>query len=535
MTRSRIFGRGILPLVAAAVLGVCTPARAETTFTMDENAPGEVDPGKGAGRYIAAIIFYNLYDTLLLPGPGGEGYAPALAASYSLDGNTYTFKLRPGVKFHSGNPVTAADVVFSLNRLVALGQGNASLFKGWVTQVEAVDPLTVRFVLSAPYAPFLGTMYRLGILDSKTVLAHLQDGQYGEFKDYGQAWLNRHDAGSGAYRIVTHDPQQQAVLEKNPDYYMPIPAAAPDRVVIKFALEAATELALMRHGDLDLMSQWASPETKRSATRIEGVSIVGEHGINEFFIKLNTKRPPLDDVFCRRALADALDYDALMGQANIAPQAAGAEPARGPLLPGMIGYDPSVPVYKRDMPKARAELAQCKYKAADSPFEIGWIGEVSLEERFALLMQQNWGELGFKTDIVRIPAVTYYQLITKPETTPNVSQFFFIPTMPDPDADMYPVYSSHSAGAASAAEWLQDPEVDKLLDAGRSTLDPAKREPIYREIFHRIRDLQPTIFGFQVVTTFAKSDRVSIPALQDPAKNTKVMGLNLMFRAMEMK
>ena len=439
------------------------------------------------------------------------------------------------MKFHSGNTVTADDVVFSLNRLMALGQGNASLFRGWIKSVEAADPGTVRFNLTAPYAPFLATTLRLGILDKKEVMAHLQDGQFGEFKDYGQAWLNQHDAGTGAYRVVAHNPQIQSSLEKNPDYYMPIPKAAPDKVTVKFALEPATELALLRRSELDIMSQWASPETKRSATRIPGVSIVSERGISEFFIKMNTQRPPLDDVFCRRALADSLDYDALIGQANVTPQAAGAEPATGPLLPGMLGFDASAPPYKRDVAKAKADLAQCKYKAGDIPIDIAWIGEVALEERFALLMQQDWGELGFKSNIVRVPAVNYYQLISKPETTPNVSQFFYTATVPDSDPYLYNIYSTHSAGSASAAEWLKDTEVDALLDQGRSTLDESARAVIYKKLFDRIRDLQPSLFGFQVVTTWPKSDRVSIPLLEDPAKNTRVMGMNLMFRAMDMK
>ena len=531
----RLFGGALLPLAMLA-FGCCAAvtARAETTLTLDENAPGEIDPAKAA-RAVSAILFYNLYDTLLLPGPGGRGFTPSLAESYSGDGTSYTFKLRANAKFHSGNPVTADDVAFSLNRMIAIGLGNSSLFRGWIKQAEVIDPQTVRVTLTKPYAPFLAATLRLGIVDRQLIMANLQDGAYGEYKDYGQAFLNTHDAGSGAYRIAAHNPQQQSVMEKNRDYFAGVSAAAPDRAVMKFGLVAATEIAMMRRGELDIMSQWASPETKRMAARIDGVTIVGEPGISEFQIKLNTKRPPLDDVHCRRALAAALDYDALMGQANVTPEVAGAEPSRGPLLPGMLGYDGSAPPYKRDMTLAAAELAQCKYKAGDVPIDIAWIGEVPLEERFALLMQQNWGELGFKASITRVPAVSYYQLITKPETTPNVSQFFYIATTPDADAYVYNLYNSQAAGSANAAEWLMDPGIDRLLDQGRSTLNDADREPIYREIFNKIRELQPTIFGYQVVATYAKSDRVSIPALQDPAKNTRVMGLNLMFRAMEMK
>ena len=527
---------GFATMLLAAVLGLAAtaPARTETMLRIDETAPGEIDPAKAA-KAIDSVLLYNIYDTLLLPGPGGVGIAPHLAESYTGDGTTFTFKLRPGVKFHSGNEVTADDVVFSLNRLLAIGSGFSPLFRGWVKQAEALDPATVRITLTGNYAPFLAATFRLGIVDKKTVMANLKDGPFGEFKDYGQAWLNTHDAGSGAYRVVAQTPMTETTLEKFPGYFLGVPEKAPDKVHASYGLEAPTELALMRRGELDVMMQWASPETKRSAMQIKGVSVVGESGIAQLFINLNTKKPPLDDVHCRRAIGAALDYDALIGQANITPEIHGAKPSKGPLVEGMLGYDPSVPDYTRDMAKAKAELAQCKYQPAEHEIEIIWVAEVPLEERFALLMQQNWGELGFRTKITRMPNVSFFQAATKVETTPNVMQLFYNARTPDPDAYLFNAYHSSSVGQYAAAQWLQDPEVDALINQGRSTVDPAAREQIYRKIVLKIRDLQPTIFGYQIINTYAKSDRVDIPALEDPAKNTHMMGMNLMFRRVEMK
>jgi peptide/nickel transport system substrate-binding protein len=510
------------------------PVRAETILRLDEVPVGEIDPAK-ASKSADSILFYNLYDTLLLPGPGGKGFASHLAESYASEGTSFTFKLRRGVKFHSGNEVTADDVVFSLNRLIAIGSGFSPLFRGWVKQAEALDPATVRITLSNVYAPFLAATFRLGVVDKKTVMANLQDGPFGEFKDYGQAWLNRHDAGSGAYRIVAQNPQTETMMEKFPGYFLGIPAKAPDRVQMNYGLEGPTEVALARRGELDVISQWASPETKRTASQIKGTTVVGEVGLAEYVIKLNTKKAPLDDVHCRRAIAFATDYEGLMSQANITPTIRGAKPAKGPLLDGMLGADPSLPDYVRDMDKAKAELAQCKYKPAEQEIEITWIAEVPLEERFALLMQQNWGELGFKTKLTRLPWVSYTQLTTKPETTPHIGQLFYNTRTPDPDGYLYNVYASNATGQYAAAEWLQNPEIDALLDKGRSTIDLAAREKIYREIVLKIRDLQPDIFGYQIINTYAKSDRVGIPALEDPDKNTRIMGLNFLFRQMEMK
>jgi peptide/nickel transport system substrate-binding protein len=187
------------------------------------------------------------------------------------------------------------------------------------------------------------------------------------------------------------------------------------------------------------------------------------------------------------------------------------------------------------MDKAKSELAQCHYDPTQQDLEISWIGEVPLEERFALLMQSNWAELGFKSHIVRYPFLVYTQSVGKPETTPHVSQLFYNARTPDPDSLLYNAYSSRSVGNYVSAEWLQNPDVDALLDRGRSTLDTAEREKIYRQLVQVINGLQPSIFGYEIVNTYAKSNRVTIPGLQDPAQNTHIYGLNLQYRTFEMK
>jgi peptide/nickel transport system substrate-binding protein len=525
-----------IALILALSCGFTTsrPAYAASTLRLDEVPVGELDPAR-ASDSADSTLFYNVYDTLLIPGEGGKGFTPHLAESYDVEGNVFTFRLRSGVKFQSGNELSAEDVVFSLNRLVTIGAGFSSLFRGWIQNVEAVDRQTVRITLTAPYAPFLAATFRLAIVDKKTVMANLKEGQFGEFKDYGQAFLNTTGAGTGAYRVVSHNPQQETVLEKNQDYFLGVPAKAPDQVRVRYGLEGPTQLALFRRGELDVITQWAAPEIKRSAADVKGTKMVGESGLAQYFIKLNTKKPPLDDVHCRRAIALAIDYDGMMSQANITPQIRGAKPAKGPLLEGMVGYDASLPDNKRDIQKAKAELAQCKYNPSEHELEISWIAEVPLEERFALLMQQNWSELGFRSQVVRLPWVSYTQRTSKPETTPHIGQLFYNTRTPDPDSYLYNVYHSKATGQYAAAEWLMDPEIDGLLDKGRSTIDPAEREKIYREIVSRIRDLQPSIFGYQIINTYPKWERVQIPLLEDPERNMRLMGMNFVFRRMEMQ
>ena len=122
----------------------------------DEAPPGELDPAK-ASDYNASVLMFNVYDTLVLSKQGGVGVAPHIAKSWETDGKTFTFTLRTDVKFQSGEPLTADDVVFSLDRMKAIGKGLSYLFAN-VEKAEAVDASTVKFTLKGPYSPFLSAL-----------------------------------------------------------------------------------------------------------------------------------------------------------------------------------------------------------------------------------------------------------------------------------------------------------------------------------------------------------------------------------------
>ena len=172
----KFFSKFKIPLLAilVALLGYSVQANAGGTLRLDEVAVGELDPGK-ASDYADSILMFNVYDTLILPVQGGPGSAPHLATSWSQNGNTYTFSLRKDVKFQSGNSLTAEDVVFSLDRMKALGSGLSYLFVV-VDSATAIDNSTVQFNLSKTYAPFISSLVRLPIIDKKLVMKNLADG-----------------------------------------------------------------------------------------------------------------------------------------------------------------------------------------------------------------------------------------------------------------------------------------------------------------------------------------------------------------------
>ncbi len=524
-----LFKTAVPALFVSALLSTTAlPALAGGTLRLDEVAVGELDPGK-ASDYADTILMFNAYDTLVIPNAGAPGHQPHLATAWTIDGNTVTLTLRDDVKFHSGNLMTADDVVFSIDRMKALGQGNAYLF-AIVEKAEAVDPTTVKITLSEPYSPFIASLIRLPIVDKATVMANVVPGDT-EMGDWGQAWLSANDAGSGAYIVTSHNPQEETVFTKNPDYFLGVPEGAPDEVRLSYGLEAATVRALMANGEHDITSQWLPPEVLK-ALADEGNQLFSESGTGAFYIKLNTQKAPLDDVNCRLALTSAFDYATALAITQITPDVAGGRPATGAIPVGMFGANPPEEAMVRDMDAARAHLAECKYNPADYTIELSWVAEVAIEERFALLMQSNFSELGFNTEIVKVPWVLFTERVATPESTPHVSQVFVNAATGDPDTLLYPMYHSSAAGTWQSPEYLNDPEVDALLTQGRTATAPEEREAAYAALNDRLMALAPTIYGFDRNSVFGASPRVTAPAMTDPSQAYALDTMGFTFRLM---
>ncbi len=517
-------------LAATSIAALSATASAETVLRLDEVPVGELDPAK-ASDYADSILMFNVYDTLVTRKQGEPGLAPLLAESWEADGDDWVFKLRPDVAFQSGNPLTAEDVVFSLERMKALGAGLSYLFEN-VDGAEAVDEHTVRFNLSQPYAPFVAALIRLPIVDKKLVMENLADGD-GEMKDWGQAYLSAHGAGTGAYEVTSHNPQQETVMAKNADYFLGMPEKAPDTVRLRYGLEAATVRTLISQGEHDIASQWLPPEVIKSIAA-DGGQLLTESGSGGFYIKMNTTKAPLDDVNCRLALSKAFDYEAALRIVAINGDVAQGSAPTGAIPVGMLGSNPASETLKRDLEAAKEHLAECKYDPQDFTLELSWIGEVPIEERFALLMQANFAELGIKSEIVKMPWALFSEQVTKPENTPHISQLFVNAVTGDPDTLLYGMYHSSAAGTWQSPEYLKDDQVDALLETGRTASSQEERAKAYKALNDRLMELAPTIYAYDRTSVFAASNRFSAPALSDPSKAFGMDGLGFTFRLMEM-
>ncbi|MCJ8324194.1 MAG: ABC transporter substrate-binding protein [Rhizobiales bacterium] len=503
---------------------------AETVLRLDEVAVGELDPAK-ASDYADSILMFNMYDTLILPKQGGPGHVAHLASSWETDGASYTFTLRDDVKFQSGNAFTAEDVVFSFERTKALGAGLSYLF-GDIESVVAIDANTVKFTLARAYAPFVASLVRLPILDKKLVMANLGDGE-GEMKDWGQAFLSGNSAGTGAYSVVSHNPQEETVMAKSSSYFAAMNAAAPDTVRLRYGLEAATVRTLIAQGQHDISSQWLPPEVMKALVN-DGAQLFKEAGTGAFYFKMNTTKAPLDDVNCRLALANAFDYETAVKMIAVTDDVAQGSAATGAIPVGMFGANPASNTSSQNMEAAKQYLADCKYDAAEMDIEISWIAEVPLEERFALLMQSNFTQLGIASHIKKLPWALFAEQVSKAENTPHISQLFVNAVTGDPDTLLYGMYHSSVPGTWQSPEHLNDAEVDKWLEAGRAGTNDAEREAAYSALNKRLLAIAPTIYGFDRQSVFVASSRVSAPALTDPSKAFGLDGMGFSFRLMEM-
>lgn len=313
---------------------------------------------------VGSVCVENLYDNLTYPDE-----TPNLATDWeaSPDGLEYTFHLKEGVKFHSGNDLTASDVVFSFNRFKTIGQGFAYLFDT-VEECVADDDYTVRFVLAEPLGSFMGIIWHLYILDEETVMANIvDDGTYGEYGDYAMAWLLDNDAGSGPYTATEMVHSDYFLASRFPDWHMGWEGRenAPEQFQAIYLTEPSTQQTMMANQELEISSPWFAPENYEALDEIEGVELAFTTWACTQYIFFNTQAAPTDDLNYRKALSCLLDYESFLG-----PVFYGAERSVGPVSSAINGHNDSCTTYNYDIEQAKEYLAQSRYADTYQDIEL---------------------------------------------------------------------------------------------------------------------------------------------------------------------
>ncbi len=468
-----------------------TPASATDKVSTAVNVQqifSSLDPAK-VTDYTGYMAIVNMYDGLTTVSPSGE-IVPHLAKSWDVseDGLTYTFHLREDAKFQDGTPVKSADLVWSIQRLLGINKGPSNLIVGVLKpeNVTAPDDKTLVLKIDRQFSPFLAATPLMMALNKTLITGNAKADD-----KWGEAYVGEHSAGSGPYKLVSYNRSADMVIARNPDYFLGWTKGTPiDEVRFIQTSDDATVKALAEKGELGLSSHGLGNDTYEAIGKMNGYKLIQTRTSGGFVIKLNTKVYPTDDLHVRRAIAYATDYKTIQeiiypGTDMQGPLSTAFKDAHnGDIQPGVF-----------DLEKAKEELAKSKYAGQKITLVNSYVASLAFEAEVALLLQANLEQIGITLDIKPEPWNRIVELSSKVDTTPASTQVNISPTYPSPDSMFYNQYHSKASGTWMSMEWLQNPEIDALIDKSRSTTNVDEQNAVYKELQAKIVDLQPDVWA----------------------------------------
>ncbi len=423
---------------------------------------------------------------------------PDLAESWTVskDGLEYVFKLRRGVVFHDGSPFTAHDVKWSWevichkdNPRIAdvyvdhyvqirgcreFHDGQAAAVDG----IEVVDDYTLRVRLTEPYAPFLVSTAVTGILPR---------AKYGSIpvKALLQHPLSRAPIGTGPFSYVDWKEGDRLILKANPRYFLGKPKL--DGLVIRFMPDPAARLIEFKNGTLHFA--FFSPVLTEDFNAIKGdAKLVAKAytGVWNYFAAVDHTNPLFKDARVRQALALAIDRKRVLGE-----QWGGyGTIANSPINPSLLAFDKKIAAPEHDPAKARALLAEAGWRAGGDGvlekdgkrFAFSITNFAGPSRSMAIVYQDFWKKLGMDVSVDTVDFPTLWGVRFHPGKFEAISFLWPSGFYPDPAVGLYPFLCANSRSGYCSAE------MDRLIVAGRSTLNPQERLKTYarfQELFAR--------------------------------------------------
>ena len=336
-----------LLLGAPVIVAAQVPAGEITVSFHVTLAPTWFDPSTAPAQITPFGVLYAVHDALVRPLPG-QRMGPSLAESWteSADGLVYEFRLRKGLRFHNGDPLTTDDVKWSFERYQGAG---AREFRARVRQVEIIDPLVVRFHLKEPWPDFM-TFYGTTASAAGLVLPR----KYVE--QVGADGFRQRPVGAGPYRFVSQRPGVDIVLEAFPGYWRHPPYIK--RLTMKSVPDSTTRLAMLKSGETDLAYVLDGPEAE-AVTRDPRMTLVATRHASIFWIEFPEQwdpKSPWSDKRLRQAVNLALDRKATNEAACL-----GHCPPTGVIIPRVMDFALQVPPPPYDPARARQLLAEAGY------------------------------------------------------------------------------------------------------------------------------------------------------------------------------
>jgi peptide/nickel transport system substrate-binding protein len=476
---------GISASSASAILAACSTGNSSggggsKTLTIAVPAtPTTLDPefisalGQDLECDVATYDRFVTFPTKVVDGVNqadvGTKPIALLAENWSVapDNRTYTFNLRHGVKSYYGNELTAADVIWSWDRVFALqGQGLfplgvSSVAKGSYT---AVDNYTVRVQLTKanPLLPIVLATPVPGaaIYDSTEAKKHVTSDD-----PWAHNWLATNTASFGPYHAKDFTAGQQVTYVVNPNYYRNKPYF--NKVVYKAIPDASARFTLLKSGQVDIAEELTTEQRKALASE-KAVKILNVKGNFFACFALNNTVAPFDDVRVRQAIAYAMPIQDIIGTVYF--NEPGVRLIKGYVSEIVPGYPDSWPYQPPDLNKAK-QLLQAAGKTAFS-FQISYSSSQAEAEKIAQLIRTALQPLGITAELNKLTPSKYQEQYYGHQAQSVIVQDAAFVLDP-----VYPLFLYFGQGKSAVANWInyKDPAVQDIIDQGLGEPDAAKR------------------------------------------------------------
>lgn len=492
--RARIWYVSLVCLLVLAVIGCSQSASPAAQEGTKPESVGEPKPGGTITLGLSAepdtldihktnmsaseVVTRLIGGALLSTDPETKEIKPYLAESYSIsdDQKTWTFKIRSGVTFHDGTPLTAASFKATYERAMApeTASPGAGPLLSVIESISAPDDKTLILQLKEPSAPLLSYLIQPNVTQPLSLAAIEKYG-----KEYG-----RNPVGVGPWKFESWKTGESITLVRNEAYKWAEPFAKvqgppmPDKLVIKFIKDAQTTIAALESGSIDIASISAK-EAKdyRSNGKFEVLEAT-KLGVN--FIQMNLENEILQDLRVRQALNMALNKKAIIQ----ADQQGEGESAFGPLPRKMFGYDPAVETYGYPfhVEEAKKLLEDAGWKTGaggirekdGKPFSLQLL--TAMNSQGIPLIQSMLKDIGVEIKVQNAELGSVLDLSAKGQFDLNVLGY----TDLDPDILYLFMHSSQIGGLNHSH--IQNPQLDALLEKSRTVVDPVQRQQIFTEI-----------------------------------------------------
>jgi peptide/nickel transport system substrate-binding protein len=459
--------------ILAGGFGLPAPANAKTKFVFANASPYDtLDPHMilDVGRVASRI---NLYDGLMRWLDNPAKLEPWLAESYTIspDGKVYTFKLRKGAKFHDGAEIKASDVVYSMERILAVGGQSAPLFAPLIKAgtTKAVDDYTVEFNLTNPSAIFLAIVPEVHVVNTALVKKNEKDG------DWGKVWLSKNEAGSGSYALRRYDPAIGFTAERFPGHFITKWGDKPiDEIEFRTVIELNSRVLGLLKGDFQGTDGYLPQDQIKRLKDAGNIYVAEAESMRIFYSIIHNGREPMNDINFRKALSYSFDYDGF--NKNILSDSVARDPV--PLPNNIWGAPKDVKGYTYDVEKAKEYLA----KMANPPREItiGALAGYQQTEQAAALLQAGLNKVGIKSKIVAEPWSVVSNKMRDEKQMYDLLFLWKSTYYADPNNWVGEMYACDQIGQRNNS-WYCNKDVDKLLTEALATTDQEIRRKNYEK------------------------------------------------------